>query len=276
MAEGSGVEPRGTGAGPRLDAEHRDDTPGVLTVGLTGNAGSGKSTVARIWQERGAEVVDADALSRDLLDADRELRRQLAIEFGEQVLEPSASADVGALRRAELARLAFASPERTRALNRLVHPPLIALLERRLDAARRRHAPGPPDGAEDDAEGAAGTKPSRWGATGRCGLVVVDAALIFELGVEPLFDRIVLVTAPLEARLERLRARGLDEATISGLLASQTPDSDKAAHAGHVLVNDSSLEYLRAQSLETLARIFSLPDPEPTRPRPGEAAGGTR
>ena len=207
----------------------------MLTIALTGNAASGKSTVAQVWREEGVEVIDADLMARDLVDGDRDLRRALAIEFGEHVLEPSANADTGALRRDELARRAFATPERTRALNRLIHPPLMELLEKRLAEARR--------------------------GNGR--LVAVDAALIFELGVEERFDAIVLVTARREARMERLQRRGLDEATIQGLIASQIPDAEKAARADYVLANDGSLDELRAAAHETLARILSSPRPHP-------------
>lgn len=217
----------------------------VVTVGVTGNVGSGKSTVASIWREHGAVVIDADALARELMESDRGLRRTLAIEFGDQILEPSASADVGALRRQELARRAFADPERTQALNRIVHPPLLWLLGRRLVEARRRAARSPvlpPDGV-----------------AAQIGMVVVDAALIFEVGAEGRFDVTVLVTAPLQARLQRLRARGLDEDLIQGLLGSQMPDEEKLGRADHVLVNDASLDALRQRSLELLARISSAP-----------------
>jgi dephospho-CoA kinase len=205
--------------------------PAVLKVGLTGNAGSGKSTVARIWGERGVEVIDADELAREVVDTSPELRRRLALEFGDEILEPAPGAQVGALKRQELARRAFASPERTRALNRLVHPPLIELLRRRLR----------------DAGGTRARAGSR--------LVAADAALIFELGVEDLFDVIVLVMAPLDVRLERLRARGLDDATIQGLVGRQIPDADKVGRAHHVLVNDTSLEALRSRARDLLARI---------------------
>jgi dephospho-CoA kinase len=215
----------------------------VLTIGLTGNAGSGKSSVARVWAERGIEIVDADELAREVVDVDPALRQALALEFGREVLESSSATSVGALRRRELARRAFADPERTRALNAIVHPPLIALLRTRLQAARRR------------------------AARGGGGLVAVDAALIFELGVEDLFDVVVLVTAPRETRLGRLRARGLDEATVQGLVGSQIPDADKVARAHHVLVNDASLDALRAEASDLLARIATGAAGEGARPR---------
>ncbi|MFN2431606.1 MAG: dephospho-CoA kinase [Gemmatimonadota bacterium] len=200
----------------------------MLTVGLTGNAGSGKSTVAEVWREQGVLVIDADALGREAVDEDRDLRRALAIEFGDEVLEPSANADTGALRRDELARRAFATPEAVRALNRIVHPPLLRLLERRLAEARA-------------------TNPR---------LVAVDAALIFELGTEERFDRIVLVTASPEARRERLRRRGVHEAALEGLMASQIPDAEKESRADLVVRNDGSLAALRSAALDVLARLL--------------------
>ena len=83
----------------------------------------------------------------------------------------------------------------------------------------------------------------------------MDAALIFELGVEDLFDVIVLVMAPLDLRCERLHARGLDDTTIHGLVGRQMPDADKIGRAHHVLVNDNSLDALRSRARDLLARI---------------------
>lgn len=201
----------------------------MITVGITGNAGSGKSTVAEAWRERGAAVLDADELAREVLDRDRDLRRALAIEFGEHILEPSASADTGAVRREELARCAFASPERTRALNRLVHPPILALMQERFGELRARNER----------------------------VVAVDAALIFEAGAESLFDRIVLVTAPPAVRIQRLRGRGWPEAIVAGVIAGQTSDAVKVDRADHVIRNEGSPAELRAAALEVLDRILS-------------------
>jgi dephospho-CoA kinase len=232
-------------------------------VGVTGAAASGKSTVARIWAEHGVEVVDADELAREVVEADPDLRRRLAAEFGEDVLEPSPPGKMGRLRRQELARRAFASPERTAALNRLIHPPLVALFRSRLEAARARAAQRIPAGGSAGrsfAPEAPGNMPSvalQDGARVAIGLVAVDAALIFEVGMEDLFDVIVLVTAPLESRIARLRARGLDDATIQGLVERQSPDAEKIGRADHVLVNDVSLDDLRRGALELLAQISS-------------------
>ena len=99
--------------------------------------------------------------------------------------------------------------------------------------------------------------------------MAVDAALIFDLGVEALFDVVVLVTAPLETRLARLRARGLAEATIRGLVESQVPEADKIGRAHHVLVNDASLDALRAEASDLLARLATGAARTDAGPRPG-------
>lgn len=199
----------------------------MLTVGLTGNAGSGKTTVADAWREQGVDVIDADRIGHEVLEDDRDVRRALAIEFGEHVLEPSANADAGPVRRGELARRAFASPEATAALNRIVHPPLRRRVQRRLHDARVR-----------------GTR-----------LVVVDAALIFELRMEDEFDRIVLVTAPADLRRRRLRDRGVDEALLDGLFASQIPDAGKTSRSHFVLRNDDTPDALRSAARVVLDRL---------------------
>lgn len=235
----------------------------VRTVGLTGAAASGKSTVAGIWAEQGVEVVDADELAREVVEADPDLRRRLAAEFGEGILEPAPAGKLGRLRRQELARRAFTSPERTAALNRLIHPPLVALFHSRLEAARARAAERASNAGlagrsfAPEAPGNLSPVVSPDGVPAASGLVAVDAALIFEVGMEDLFDVIVLVTAPLESRIARLRARGLDDATIQGLVKRQIPDAEKIGRADHVLVSDASLDDLRRGALDLLAQISS-------------------
>jgi len=230
----------------------------MITVGITGNAGAGKSEVAAAWLEQGIEVIDADEVAHQVLDEDRELRRKLAIEFGDQVLEPSASAEVGSINRLELARRAFATPEGTRALNRIVHPTILARLSQRLADARHRAA-----------HAAGQETPSRR-------LVAVDAALIFETGAEELFDRIILVTAPPATRIARLRQRGLNEAQIAGVIVGQVSDTQKVDRADYVIHNQGSVEELRAEALEVLTRLLSSPAGEASRSRKHPSPGPRR
>lgn len=194
----------------------------MLTVGLTGNVASGKTTVADRWRERGVPVVDADRLGHEVLRDDPGARRVLVEAFGEEILGRD-----GAIDRAALGERAFATPEATRRLNAIVHPPLLARLDEEL---------------------------TRFESEGRA-IAVVDAALIFEFGLDKGLDVNVLVTAPPEVRAERLRKRGLDDERIERVMASQMPDADKASGCDYVIVNDGSIDRLRERADEVLDAI---------------------
>ena len=194
----------------------------MLTIGLTGNVASGKTKAADRWRERGVVVIDADRLGHEVLREDLAARAALVEAFGQGVLGPDGAVDRGAL-----GERAFADPEATRRLNAIVHPPLLARLDRELAAAR---------------------------AAGHA-IAVVDAALVFEFGIDAAMDVNVLVTAPRGVRAERLRARGLDEARIERIMASQMPDAEKAESCVFVIENGGSIEDLRARADEVLDAI---------------------
>jgi len=195
----------------------------VLTVGLTGNAGSGKTTVADRWREAGVAVVDADRLGHAVLEEDAEARRALVAEFGPGIHDAE-----GRIDRAALGRAAFSAPGRVARLNAIVHPPLLERLDRALERAR--------DAGAD--------------------LAVVDAALVFEFGLAEILDVLVLVTAPEEAREERLRqGRGMDAERFRRITETQMPDEEKVPASDYVIVNDGSIEELRAEADAVLAAI---------------------
>lgn len=185
----------------------------MITVGLTGNAASGKTTVAGWWREAGVAVIDADRLGHEVLAEDRAVREALVREFGGGILDAA-----GAIDRKALGQRAFATPEGVDRLNALVHPPLLERLDRALaEAAEAGHT-----------------------------LFVVDAALVFEFHLDEALDRIVLVTAPEEERARRLaEGRGLTPDAIERLFAAQLSDSEKLADSDYVIVNDGTLEDLR-------------------------------
>lgn len=186
------------------------------TVGITGNVASGKTTVADRWREAGVPVIDADRIGHEVLDEDEEVRDTLVAEFGREILGGDGRIDRGAL-----GERAFATPEWTRRLNAIVHPPLLDRLDRRLEEARE--------------EGHL--------------LVAVDAALLFEFHLDEVLDLIVLVTAPEGLRARRLReCRGLSEERIERIMASQLSDSEKLDESDYVIVNDGTLEDLRAHA----------------------------
>ena len=195
----------------------------MLTVGLTGNVASGKTSVADRWRESGVTVIDADRVGHAVLEEDAEAREALVREFGDGIL----TAD-GRIERAALGEAAFSAPGRIARLNAIVHPPLLERLDQELERARE-----------------AGSE-----------LAVVDAALVFEFGLGEVLDGIVLVTAPARIREDRLReARGMDAERFARIMETQMPDEEKVEASDYVIVNDGSIERLRAEADAVLAAI---------------------
>jgi len=204
----------------------------VLRVGLTGALGSGKSTVAALLRERGLTVFEADAIAREMMEPGQPVYRSIVQEFGPSVVRAD-----GALDRPRLAALAFGQG-RLADLNRIVHPPVIAEQEQRMNALFARDPQA---------------------------IAVVESALIFEAeawGSVPhwreRFDRILLVIAPDDLKIQRFLTRILPaEATpdqraaaerdARARLAAQLPDSAKIPFSHAVIDNSGSLEATRRQ-----------------------------
>lgn len=192
---------------------HRDHA--MLLVGLTGNIGSGKSTVAQALAGHGATIIDADVLARQAVEVGTPGYRAIVKQWGEHVLAPD-----GQLDRATLRRTVFGQPEQLEVLNRIVHPEIERLRERMIDEARAR-----------------GDR-----------IVVCDIPLLFEKRMLERFDCIVLVDAPRPLRLERLvRDRGLRETEAMEMIAVQMPAELKRARADFIIENDGTREALVAR-----------------------------
>ncbi len=190
----------------------------MLLVGLTGNIGSGKSTVDQLLSERGATIIDADVLARRAVETGTAGYRSIVERWGTSILGPDGTLDRGALRR-----IVFSEPGELEQLNALVHPEVERMRASLVEAARLR-----------------GDK-----------LVVCDVPLLFERKMTDLFDRIVLVDAPRPVRLERLvRERGLKETEAMDMIVAQMPAELKRARADFVIDNDGTLTQLDARVAE--------------------------
>ena len=181
----------------------------MKVVGLCGGIGAGKSTVARLLAERGAVVVDVDALGRSVLALD-EVRHAVVAEFGDGVLDAG-----GGIDRAALAREVFSYEGRLTDLEAISHPAIDREIARHLEAL----ASDPPD------------------------LVVLDMAVLVESDLGKLSDgrgytEVVVVEAHADVRLERLVARGMAADDARARMAAQATDAERRAVADHVLVND--------------------------------------
>jgi len=184
----------------------------MRVIALTGNIASGKTAVADMLAERGATIVDADALSREAVRPGSPALEAIEQRWGAQVV----GAD-GSLDRASLRNIVFKDQSELDALNDIVHPEVLRLRDVEVEAARAR-----------------GDQ-----------LVVCVIPLLFERHLANEFDSIVLVDAPRALRLERItRDRGLEETEAMNMIASQMPADLKRARADYVIENSGTLEEL--------------------------------
>jgi len=186
----------------------------VLLVGLTGGIGSGKSTVARMLEERGAVVFDADLLAREAVEPGTPGHTAVIERFGADVLAPG-----GELDREALASIVFADPSARRDLEQIVHPEV-----------RRLFAEGSEAYRDTDR------------------IVVFSAPLLVESGMHTAFEILVVVSATVPMQIERLmRQRGMSEAAIRARIDAQAPLEDKAAVADFLVDNEGTLAELESQ-----------------------------
>jgi len=186
----------------------------MLLVGLTGGIGTGKSTVARMLEKRGAVVFDADVLARQAVAPGTPGFDEVVERFGPNVLAPG-----GGLDREALASIVFADPAARRDLEGIVHPEV-----------RRMFAEGCEEYKDSDR------------------VVVFSAPLLVETGMHTAFDLLIVVSAPVATQIERLmRDRGMPERDVQARVAAQLPLEAKAEVADVLVDNEGTLEDLEGQ-----------------------------
>jgi dephospho-CoA kinase len=197
----------------------------VLRVGLTGGVACGKSTVAKMFADLDATIVDADTIAHELYRPGHEVLQELVNHFGPEILKPN-----GELDRAKLATLVF-DGGRVEELNKIVHPAVI----RQQDQWMRSLGEKDPNA-----------------------VAIVEAALILEAGVKDRFDRIMVGTCKPGQKVTRFAQRtGMSEdaarADVERRTKAQMPDEEKARRADFVIDNSGSVEETRHQ----VQRIYS-------------------
>ncbi len=186
----------------------------MLLVGLTGGIGSGKSTVAQMLEKRGAVVFDADMLARQAVAPGTAGFDRVVERFGPHVLAPGGDID-----REALSSIVFADPAARRDLEAIVHPEVVRMFAQ---------------GCEE------------YQGTDR--VVVFSAPLLVETGMHTAFDVLIVVSAPVQAQVERLmRERGMSETAVQARIAAQLPLEAKAEAADVIVDNEGSLEELDGQ-----------------------------
>jgi dephospho-CoA kinase len=200
----------------------------MKTIGLTGGIAAGKSTVAAILKEMGFEVLSADQIAREVVEPGRPAYRKILRIFG-----PEISMADGRLDRDKLGKIVFADPKRRRQLEQIIHPEVQARLQAVRAALRKR----------------------------RCAVVFVEVPLLFETGMEKLFDAVWVVAVSPATQLQRLLERERERLTreeAEQRIAAQLPLSEKIARADLVLDNDRNLFQLQEQVDNAIKRVINF------------------
>lgn len=189
-------------------------------IGLTGNIATGKTVVATMLAELGAEVIDADRLAHETMKAGTQTWQLVVDEFGPHILQPD-----GEINRAELGARVFADSEALARLEAIVHPAVIAESERLLHNLQDESA-----------------------LSAEARVVVLEAIKLIESGMHQRCDELWVVTCPREQQLQRLvEKRGLSLAEAELRIDAQPPQEEKIALADVVIDNSSDLEQARTQ-----------------------------
>lgn len=207
----------------------------MLLIGLTGGIACGKSTVAAMLREHGAPLIDADQLARDVVAPGSDGLATIAEVFG-----PEMMTDDGFLDRKRMSALVFVDAERRAALEAITHPRIFARFQALCDTYEAR-------GEQ---------------------VVVYDAALLFERGLDQLMNAVIVVTVPPPVQLHRLRDRdGIEEEEALRRITAQMPLEEKVKRADWVIDNGQSLLHTRAQLDYVWRQVMS-------RAIGGKGAGG--
>ncbi len=194
----------------------RTQSKEYLLVGVTGGIGSGKSAVCDVFRRRGRVVLSADDIARRLTEEDEQVRRMIGKEFGDDIYPNGRALD-----RKRLASIVFTSPPLRRKLDRIVHPRVFE----EIDAAIQALSPDQ-------------RKP----------YVIVEAALIYESGMDRRLDRVIVVDAEEESRIARVMRRdGRSREDVLHRLHSQMSAAAKVEKADFVIRNDSDPEGLTSR-----------------------------
>ena len=188
-----------------------------LLIGLTGGMGSGKSTAAGIFKKKGAHILDADKICRELVEPGQPALKEIQRQFGDSVLLPG-----GQLNRGELSRIVFDDPLQKKALEDILHPKVFEEEKKRYDSIQKEEGPV---------------------------LVFVDAALLIESGNYKNMHKNIVVTCSDDERIRRLLKRdSLTKEEILKRIQNQAPLSEKVKFADYVIDNNQSVEELELQA----------------------------
>ena len=183
----------------------------MKVIGLTGGIGSGKSTIASFLAKLGAVVVDADKIGHEVLENDSRVRQQISQTFGRVVFTADGRVD-----RKKLGGLVFSDMKTRTQLNAIMHPPILGVIQTRLEQYRRQ-----------------GVK-----------VVAIDAPLLLEADWGSQVDEVWVTTSPKATIIERLKRKGFSYQDAIARIRFQMTDSQRRKMADVVIHNNSSLDKL--------------------------------
>lgn len=196
----------------------------MIVIGLTGGIGTGKSTVSDYLKKKGCLIIDADALSREMTQKGKPAVKEIAIAFGNHLVD-----EEGNLDRKALGKIVFNDKKKLDILQAIITNKVVEYIEESISSLKTDNYDG---------------------------IVIIDAPLLFECGMEHMSDENWLVTTDLDVRIERVKKRdGLSEEEILSRINNQMSQEDKEKKSNCVLNNSGSLEELYSQIDKNLERI---------------------
>jgi dephospho-CoA kinase len=187
----------------------------TLVVGLTGGVATGKTTVARMLADLGAEVISADEVVHKMLEDDEDLRREIVKQFGSGIMD-----ERGRIDRRRLGGIVFRDPGKRRRLEQIIHPPVLARMQCRIEEFRK---------------------------SGR-GVLVAEIPLLVETSSIGMVDKVLLVSAEQDTQIQRLQKRhGISHAQAVLRVKSQLPIDAKKKYADWIVHTEGSMQATREQ-----------------------------
>lgn len=175
-------------------------------IGVTGGIGSGQSTVCEIFKRLGCKVINVDEKAKQVIKKNKTVKDEIKNEFGNQVFFRD-----GSLNRKLLASIVFEDENKTQLLNKIVHPRMVADVVEEMESAR---------------------------FSGKYPLIIVDAALIYEISIEKLFDYVIVVFANQNQRIKRVIQRdNVKKEEVLARMDRQIPLADKQKWGDFVIDN---------------------------------------
>jgi dephospho-CoA kinase len=198
-----------------------------LIVAITGGMGTGQSTVCKFLEKSGVKTINADNVAKREIERNKELQIELKKTFGSRIFYRN-----GKLNRKLLAKIAFSDEIKTVHLNKMVHPRMISSIINIIEEAKESQ---------------------------KYPIIAVDAALIYELSLENVFDAVVVVTSRMKNRLERIKTRdNISEKELLERISMQLPIEEKMQWADFVIKNNDSIEDLKSSTQKLFQQLIQL------------------